>query len=140
MVADSSLEVLKEKFLKEPYARWFGIDVLELEPGRARVTMRTSDNMSNLFGSVHGGGIYSLFDAAFELTVNSHGTVAVALSVNVSYVSAAKPGETLTAECREVHRSRRISTCESRVTGEDGRLVATCHALAYRKEEALSRD
>ncbi len=130
------LQVLTERFAQEPYARWFGIEIVQLEPGRARVKMRTSETMKNLFGSVHGGGVYSLLDAAFELAVNSHGTVAVALNVNVSYTCAAVPGETLIAECKEISRSRKISTCEGRVTGEDGRLVATCHALAYRKEEA----
>ena len=76
-------------------------------------------------------------DAAFELTVNSHGTVAVALSVNVSYINAADPGEVLLAEGKEVNRSSRISTCEIRVTGEGGKLIAICQTLAYRKKDPL---
>jgi acyl-CoA thioesterase len=93
--------------------------------------------MKNLFGSIHGAAIFSLADAAFELAVNSHGTVAVALGVNVNYLCAANPGETLLAEGRETNRSRRISACEIRVTGEEGRLIATFQALAYRKKDPL---
>ena len=37
----------------------------------------------------------------------------------------------------EVNRSRKISACQITVTGEDGRLVATCQAMAYRKKDRL---
>jgi len=131
------LQILRDRFSEEPYARIFGIEIVKLEPGHATVLMRTTDRMNNLFASTHGAAIYSLLDAAFELTVNSHGTVAVALQVNVNYLSAAVPGETLTADGREVNRSRKIAACEIRVTGEDGRLVATSQTLAFRKKDPL---
>lgn len=131
------LKALEEQFRKEDYAQIFGIEIVELAPGRAVVRMETTEKMSNIFEMIHGAAIYSLMDAAFELTVNSHGTVAVALSVNVSYLNAVAAGEVLLAEGREVNRSSRISTCEIRVTGEGGRLVATCQALAYRKKDPL---
>lgn len=131
------LQILRDRFSLEPFARTLGIEIAGLEPGHATVTMRTTNEMNNLFATTHGGAIYSLLDAAFELTVNSHGTVAVALQVNVNYLSAALPGEMLTAEGREVNRSRKISACEIRVTGEDGRLVATSQTLAFRKKDPL---
>ena len=134
---DQCLDALKEHFLEEPYARTFGIEIVELEAGRALMQMQTSQRMNNLFGMIHGAAIYSLLDAAFELAVNSHGTVAVALSVNVNYLNAALPGEMLQAEARETNLSRKISACEIRVTGKDGRLVASAQALAYRKKDKL---
>jgi acyl-CoA thioesterase len=134
---DHSLVALKAHFLQEPYASIFGIQIMELEAGRSLLKMQTTDKMKNLFGSTHGAAIFSLADAAFELAVNSHGTVAVALGVNVNYLCAATPGETLFAEGRETNRSRRISACEIHVTGEGGRLIATFQALAYRKKDPL---
>ncbi|HON35507.1 MAG TPA: PaaI family thioesterase [Methanothrix sp.] len=134
---DQCLTALKREFSQEPYAQLLGIEIIELEAGHAILRMRTKESMSNLFGTVHGAAIYSLLDAAFELTVNSHGTVAVALGVNVNYLSSAHPGEILLAEGREINRSRRIASCDIRVTGGDGRLVATCQALAYRMRDRL---
>ena len=98
---------------------------------------RSSEIMNNIFDSTHGAAIYALIDSAFELSVNSHGTVAVALGVNVNYLCGVTPGKVLLAEGREVNRSSRISACEIRVTGEDDRLIATCQALAYRKKDPL---
>ena len=123
---DQCLAALKKHFQEEPYARIFGIEIVELEEGRALLKMQTSSRMNNLFGTIHGAATYSLLDAAFELAVNSHGTVAVAL-----------PGETLQAEARETNLSRKISACEIRITGQDARLVATAQALAYRKKDSL---
>jgi acyl-CoA thioesterase len=137
MDSDSCLEALKKCFLEEPYARSFGIEIIELVEGRSVLSMRTSPNMNNIFGCTHGAAIFSLMDAAFELSVNSHGTVAVALGVNVNYLNAPRPREMLRAEGIEVNRSRKISTCQITVTGEDGRLIATCQALAYRKKDQL---
>ena len=134
---DQCLAALKEHFLEEPYARIFGIEIVELEAGRALLQMQTSSRMNNLFGMTHGAAIYSLLDAAFELAVNSHGTVAVALSVNVNYLNAANPGEKLQALAQETNLSRKISACEIRITGQDARLVATAQALAYRKKDRL---
>ncbi len=134
---ESSLQALKERFQEEAFARTFGVDIVELEPGRALVRMKTSEIMNNIFDVTHGAAIYALIDSAFELAVNSHGTVAVALGVNVSYLKPVIPGMTLLAEGREVSRSRRIAACEIRVTDEAGGLIATCQALAYRKKDAL---
>lgn len=134
---DRCLNALKRHFEEEPYARMFAIEVASLEEGRALLRMKTTPEMNNLFAMTHGAAIYSLVDAAFELAVNSHGTVAVAISVNMNYINAPKVGEILQAEGREVNASRKIAACEITVTGEDGRLIATCQALAYRKMEAL---
>ena len=131
------LAALEKHFAQEPYARIFGIRIVELEEGRALLEMKTTPSMNNLFGMTHGGAIFSLVDAAFELAVNSHGTVAVALGANMNYLNAPLPGESLRAEGREVNRSRKISACQITVTGEDGRLVATCQAMAYRKKDRL---
>ena len=134
---NSCLEALKRRFAAEPYAHAFGITVIDLEEGRALLQMKTDESMNNIFDCTHGAAIYSLIDAAFELAVNSHGTVAVALGVNVSYLSGPRPGEVLQAQGREINRSRKIAACQIDVTGEDGRLIATCQALAYRKKEPL---
>jgi len=49
---------------------------------------------------IHGGAIFTLIDEAFEISCNSHGTVAVALNVNITYHRAPSPNSTLRAEAR----------------------------------------
>jgi acyl-CoA thioesterase len=122
---------------REPYARSLGIRLVELRLGWSVAEMEFSGDIKDLFGTAHGGALFSLIDEAFGAAANSWGTVAVALNVNVVYVSQPSLGETLRAEAEEVDRSETASTCEIRVLGEDGRLIATAQATGYRKKEKL---
>ena len=134
---EETFEAIRRSVEKEPYARNLGIRLEELELGWAVAEMEISDDIKNIFGTAHGGAIFSLIDEAFGAAANSWGTVALALNVNVTYVRSPSPGETLRAEAEEVCRSETASTCEIRVLGEDGQLIATAQAIGYRKKEKL---
>ncbi len=121
----------------EPYVKKLGISVMNLDTGTAVVEMPYDEDIRNIFGSAHGGAIFSLIDEAFELACNSHGTMAVALNVNVTYMAAPGEGTRLRATAIEVNRTRRTGTYDIRVTDADGTLIATCQALAYRLQKPL---
>ncbi len=115
-----------------------GLKVVKLDPGYALVEMDFTDDMANIFDMIHGGAIFSLIDEAFEVSCNTHGTVAVALNVAVTYHRSPTDRATLRAESKEIHRSAKTATYDIRVTqGENNILIATCQALAYRKKEKL---
>ncbi|MBW2059262.1 MAG: PaaI family thioesterase [Deltaproteobacteria bacterium] len=128
---------LAERTRQEPFARLLDMKVEEVGKGYSRVEMRFTREMENLFGMAHGGAIYSLIDEAFQTAVNSHGTLAVALNMNVTYVNSPEPGDILRAEAREVSLTRKTGTYAIRVTDGKDRLIALCQALAYRKGEPL---
>lgn len=132
-----AIETLIQATEEEPYARKMGIRTVSLEPGHAIVEMDSGDDDGNIFGMVHGGAIFSLIDEAFQLSCNSHGTVAVALNVNVTYHRPPDKKGILRAESIEVHRSRKTGTYDIKVTDQKDRLIASCMALAYRKGEPL---
>lgn len=121
---------------RDRFAARAGARIVSVSPGRARASMRLSDRHLNGVDVAQGGAIFTLADLAFAAAANSHGTVAVAVNVAISFVKAAARG-TLTAEAREVARSPRLSTCVVRVTDESGDLVALFNGTAYRKKEAL---
>jgi acyl-CoA thioesterase len=81
-----------------------GIVVSDVATGWARVQMRVTELMVNCHGSVHGGYIFLLADAAFAYAANSHGPVAVAQSAQAAFLQPAAPGDVLVAEAEE--RSR----------------------------------
>jgi acyl-CoA thioesterase len=134
---DTIIGALCKKVEEEPYARKLGTRLVEVQPGRAVVEMSPQGDDLNIFGMVHGGAIFSLIDEAFQASCNSHGTVAVALSVTVNYHQPPESQSTLRAESNEVHRSRKTATYKITVRDEKDNLVASCLALAYRKKERL---
>jgi acyl-CoA thioesterase len=136
-MSQDPITALKRQVQKEPYAELLGTTLVELAPGRAVVEMKLRPELSNLFNRVHGGAVFSLIDEAFELSGNSHGTIAVALSMAVTYHNAPGLEGLLRAESQEIHRSRKTSTYEIKVWDQNRVLIASCQALAYRKEEVL---
>jgi acyl-CoA thioesterase len=136
-MADEIIESIKRQVRKEPFARKMGLRLIKAEPGYALVEMAPEEELNNIFGMTHGGAIFSLIDEAFEVSCNAHGTVAVALSVTVTYHRAPDQKSKLRAESMEIHRSTKTGTYQIKVTDEHNVLIASCTALCYRKKEKL---
>lgn len=122
---------------EEPFARKMNLKLVELDEGYSVVEMTFTKEMENIFGMAHGGAVFALIDEAFETAGNSHGTVAVALNMNITYTAAPSPGARLRAVAREVNLGRRTASYDIRVTDEKGTLIAVCSALIYRKKDRL---
>ena len=122
---------------KEPFAQKFGLKLIDLDEGFSRVEMTFTPDMENIFGRAHGGALFALIDEAFETASNSHGTVAVALNLNITYLSSPLPGTKLIAEAREFSRTRKTANYDIKVFDDGGHLIVSCQALVYRKEDPL---
>jgi acyl-CoA thioesterase len=101
-----------------------GLRLDAIGPGTARMSMTVRDDHLNGHGICHGGVIFTLADSAFAFACNSHNRVAVAQHNTISYLSPGQPGETLTANAREVSLTGRNGITDVIVTGSDGRQVA----------------
>ncbi len=134
-------ETVKKAFQQhvanEPFAKIFDLKLVEIDEGYSKVQMKPTEDMKNIFGMIHGGAIFALIDEAFETASNSHGSLSVALNMNVTYLRSPAFSSVLTAEAKEIHRTRKTATYEIRVSDEEDNLIATCQALVYRKEKPL---
>lgn len=131
-------DAVKRFFMeKDRFAAHLGIEVLDVTPGTARVRMPLTIEHTNGLAIGHGGAIFSLADLAFAVASNSHGTVAVAINADISYVKAAT-GDMLFAEARETSRNPRLATYTVEVTDRSGDLVALFRGMVYRKKERMA--
>ena len=104
--------------------RHVGMELLEVSPGRARISLTVRDEFTNGHGMCHGGYIFMLADSAFAFACNSHNQRAVAASAAIEFIAAAHRGDVLTAECAEQSRGGRSGLYDTRVTDQSGRLIA----------------
>ena len=107
---------------------WLGIELVESGEGFVTVEMTAKQDMANTAGFVHGGMISALADSAMGRslrTVKPGVARAMSFDLKVSFINAAKIGETLRATGRVVHAGRRTMVAYCRVEGRGGRLVAT---------------
>ncbi|RJP21137.1 MAG: hotdog fold thioesterase [Candidatus Abyssobacteria bacterium SURF_5] len=136
-MSSAVFEAIRKKVRDEPFAQKMKLALAELAEGYSVVTMTFTPDMENLFGMAHGGAIFALIDEAFETASNSHGTMAVALNMSITYIAPASPGDALRAEAKEVHRTNRTASYYITVQNQDNTLLATCQALVYRKKDKL---
>ena len=133
---ESKKAIYYKKVQEEPLARLLNIRLKDVDDGYAICEMEFTDSMENIYGAAHGGAIFSLIDEAFEISSNSHDNVAVALNMNITYMKAPKKNCTLTAESREINRTRK--TASYNITVQEGAdLIAVCQPLVYVKSEAI---
>jgi acyl-CoA thioesterase len=130
-------DALFKKVDEEPYAQFLGLRLKKVDKGYSLVEMTFREEMRNILGNTHGGAIFSLIDEAFEIASNSHGTIAVALNMNITYIAPPSAEAVLQAEAREISLTPRTATYHINVTEGDNRLIATCQALVYRKKDVL---
>jgi len=131
------MQKIKELFLRDKFARYNGIELLEVSEGSAKAQMKINENHLNGIGTVHGGAIFTLADFTFGAAANSHGNVTVAINVNISFMKAAYSG-TLIAEAREISLNPKISTYTIDIFDSDGELIAIFQGMAYRKRDKIS--
>lgn len=134
---EAVFEAIRRKVKEEPFARKMNLELVALDKGYSLVRMKFTPDMENIFGMAHGGAIFALIDEAFETASNSHGTVAVALNMNVTYLAPPSPGEMLSAEAKEVNKTNRTANYYITVKNQEDKLLATCQALVYRKKDSL---
>jgi uncharacterized protein (TIGR00369 family) len=102
--------------------------LVEVAEGRVVYKGQPGEDHANDVGSVQGGWIASLLDAAIGSAVHSAlpaGVSYATLELKVNYVRGVMPdaGE-LTCEAKTEHVGRRIATASARVTDDDGKLYA----------------
>jgi acyl-CoA thioesterase len=134
---DDVRKAIFRRVKEEPFAQKLGLELIDLDDGYSVVEMTFTKDFENIFGMAHGGAIFGLIDEAFETAGNSHGTMAVALNMNVTYTAAPQPGARLRAEARELNLTPRTATYDIKVRDENQTLIAACQALVYRKKNKL---
>lgn len=130
-------EAIFRRVEQEPFAQKFNLKLIDLDEGYSKVTMVFTPDMENMFGKAHGGALFALIDEAFETASNSHGTIAVALNMDISYLASPSTGATLTAEAKEINRTKKTAVYDIKVAEGESRLLASCQALVYRLDKAL---
>ena len=100
-------------------SKGLGMEIVEVGPGRATLTMTVKPEMVNGARIAHGGFIFTLADSTFAFACNSHNNRAVAAQGDITFLRPGKLGDKLVATAREISRSGRSGIYDVRVTVGD---------------------
>jgi uncharacterized protein (TIGR00369 family) len=114
--------------MKMPFAELKGVTFVEAEPERVVARMLVRPDLCTLGHTIHGGAVMAFADSVgaaatvINLPAEAKGTTTIESKTN--FVGGAKEGTTITATATPVHRGRRTQVWQTRIEGEDGKLVA----------------
>jgi uncharacterized protein (TIGR00369 family) len=126
-----------------PVARLIGFTLTEVEPGRAVVALEADRRHANPMGTVHGGILCDIADAAMGIAYAAtldEGETFTTLELKINFLKPVRSGR-LVATGRVVKGGRSVGLTECDVVDDKERLVArassTCMTL--RGEQAVGR-
>jgi uncharacterized protein (TIGR00369 family) len=126
-----------------PVARLIGFEAKEIADGRAIVTLAAGPRHANPMGTLHGGILCDIADAAMGMAFASTLAAEETFTTVELKINFFRPvwEANLKAEGRVVRRGRSLGYVECEITDEGGQLIAkassTCMAL--RGEHAKGR-
>lgn len=125
-------EGIHEFFKTFPFFQLLGLELLELEPGRARIRMPFRTELSQPAGLLHGGAIAALVDTTFAhailltpeyLRAQAAGGSMVTIDLRIKYFRPTTEGAVI-CEATLPRVGRQIVHAEALVRDDDGREVA----------------
>ena len=120
----------------DQYATLTGVEVLEAGKGYCKARLVIEKKHLNGAGVVQGGAIFTLADLAFAVASNSHGPLALAINVNISFLTGKSTG-ILYATATEIGQPKRLGAYDVLVTDEECEIVARFNGMVYIKKQPL---
>ena len=126
-----------------PVAALIGFTLASIEPGRAVVEFEATERHANPMGTLHGGVLCDIADAAMGMTWASTleaGETFTTLELKINFLKPFWTGK-LTATGRVVQGGRTIGLVECDVVDDEARLVARASStvMTLRGEAAAGR-
>lgn len=127
--ATDGTDVMRQFLPASPFPAHLGIELVEIDDGRARLRLPFRDEVVTIGTVVHGGAIATLVDTAAMAAAWAGAEVPDRLrgstvGLTISYLAPAD-GVDVTASAEVVRRGRRLATVRVDATTDDGTLVAT---------------
>jgi acyl-CoA thioesterase len=119
-----TLATLKARIENEPIASFFNINILEISPGYARISMKMRPEYLNFNGVVFGGIISAIADHAFSLAINSVAFPSLSTQFNIHLLAPVTVEDELIGEGKVLRSGKRVGITEMTVTNQKGRLIA----------------
>jgi uncharacterized protein (TIGR00369 family) len=126
-----------------PIAKLLGARLTAIEPGRARIELDADERLANPMGTLHGGVLCDIADAAMGMAYAAtlqESESFTTLELKINFLRPVWKAR-LTAEGQVIQSGKSVGLTECSITDERGRLIAkaTSTCLTLRGDQAKGR-
>ena len=130
--AQRTADMVREgMFRNDRASKLLGMQIVDVKPGSATLTMTIRDDMLNGHDICHGGLITTLADSAFAFACNSYNELTVASGFSIDLLAPGRLNDVLTARCAEVSKAGRTGVYDTTITNQRGERIAMFRGRSY---------
>jgi 1,4-dihydroxy-2-naphthoyl-CoA hydrolase len=121
------MDIGKRILANQPFPSLMGVEIVSAEPARVLAKVMVRPDLCTAGNIMHGGAIMAFADAlgAIGAVLNMPREAnTTTIESKTNFIGAAREGTTVTGESTPVHAGKRTSVWQTRITREDGKLVA----------------
>jgi uncharacterized protein (TIGR00369 family) len=126
-LTESQQQRVEQALKAVPFAKFLGIQLESIEPGRATMSLEIREELKQNAGVLHGGVVASLIDSATAfaiLPLLKNDELTTTVDLTISYLRPLVDGE-ISATARVVREGGRIVVLSADLHDEAGNLAAT---------------
>lgn len=114
-----------------PFAKLLGIVLEDISHGSARAVLTIDPENLSLYGSAHGGCLFTLADLVSGAACSTFGYVAVTATATYNYLRSARLGDVLTGTAVCTKQGRHLSTFDVSIVNQEETLLGTACFTYY---------
>ncbi|WP_052592034.1 hotdog fold thioesterase [Aureispira sp. CCB-QB1] len=125
----------EQMYNHDAFSQWLGIEIVDLDAGKAVLKMVVRDEMTNGFGIAHGGITYSLADSALAFASNAYGRHSVSIETSISHTQPVRVNDVLLASVCEESLNHKIGVYRVLIENQSKETVAIFKGTVYRSSK-----
>lgn len=124
-------EQLHTFLFQNPFVTLLQIQPVELQAGKAVLSMPVNNEYTNYNHSAHGGALAALADTTMGMACATTGKKVVTLDINLNYIRNIPCLESLTAIATLLHNGSRTMVAETNIFNSANQLVVSARATFF---------
>ncbi|HOO28447.1 MAG TPA: PaaI family thioesterase [Lachnospiraceae bacterium] len=116
-------EILLQVIEENEYMRLLGLEMLQLEKGYGKGRMPYKKMLTNPYGMLHGGSLYSLADIVCGTVASMSGQYVTTVNGSMNFMQPAINTEYVYCEAKAVREGEHLVVFDVLIKADDGRIL-----------------
>lgn len=130
--------ILRKMAAENAYMQFLGIEFLEIKQGYGFARMKFKDELTNPYGMLHGGSLYSMADIVAGTAACMDGHYVTTVNGTLNFMLPAKETEYIYCEAVQLRRGKHLAVFEVKLKDDKDRLLDSGEFTFYVTEQQVT--
>lgn len=118
-----TLNEMNEIVERNPFAKYIGMELLEVREGYASGRISFEKQYENIYGGMHGGCAYSLADTLAGIAASTYGEYVTTVNASMNYLLPVENTEYVNCKAQVLRHGRKVSVIRVEISNDSGTIL-----------------